>query len=1040
MVRLVLTWTAETLTFTGGTGIDTSGSGNAVTFAIDSTVATLTGTQTLTNKTLTSPDVNTPDIDGGTIDGTVIGGTTPAAVSATTVSATGNITVGGTVDGRDVATDGTKLDGIESGATADQTAAEIRTLVDSATDSNVFTDADHTKLDGIEAGATGDQTNAEIRAAVEAATDSNVFTDADHSKLDGIEASADVTDTANVTAAGALMDSELTSEASVKALNQGVATTDSPTFAGVTVNGNVEFDGLSGTGSVTVTDILDQDDMSSNSATALATQQSIKAYVDTTVAATNELVEDTTPQLGGDLDLNGNDITGTGNINNTGTITTDGLTVDGNITNLNYGKTFFTNGIGTNKWQIWNDNGGTDKFQLVDGDGHLVLQAEQSGDISFYEDTGTTAKLFWDASAESLGIGVADPAGLLEVFDVLTVPARNTVSVANQRGLSVYQNQSNGLLDTTLVYGNSASSYLAFGHHNGTSYAERMRIDSSGNVDLYQGNNLTWRYAAGSTIRGSMSIDSADNITFSNTSSNTERMRIDSSGNTTFKTSAGHLSVEALGGGSVKLNSNGSMGMNVASGFSYEIDVGGTEAMRIDSNRNLLVGTTDTVPSNNGASGDAGVAISPDGVFRAARSGNVALDINRMDSDGNIADFRKDGSTVGTIGAYSSRLFIGSGDTGIFFDPTTDDAVKPWNTSTNAGRDAAIDLGDLGTRFKDLYLSGTANLTGTATGATASSSGNKLVVDDTENGISILSSTSGAGYLIFGDSDDNDIGMLIYDHSANALRTYVNAAERMRIDSSGNLLVGKTNNTLSNDGTIIRAGGEILVTNTSDTAGTFNRLSTDGAIIGLYKDGTTVGSIQSRAGVVSTIILDPRSGQGAGLTGAGAGGDTLRHITPTNESGTEVNGKVSLGNSNNGFKDLYLSGGVYLGGTGSANYLDDYEEGTWTPADYSGASLSFTVNYAKYTKIGNLVHVQMYIVFPVTSDTNASKIGNLPFSSEASGFAAGALNSDESTALVIQKNSNSNTFQIKGSGNAAVTNATLSNNFIVSSFTYITAS
>ena len=43
---------SETMTFTGGTGIDTSGSGNAVTFAIDSTVATLSGTQTLTNKTI----------------------------------------------------------------------------------------------------------------------------------------------------------------------------------------------------------------------------------------------------------------------------------------------------------------------------------------------------------------------------------------------------------------------------------------------------------------------------------------------------------------------------------------------------------------------------------------------------------------------------------------------------------------------------------------------------------------------------------------------------------------------------------------------------------------------------------------------------------------------------------------------------------------------------------------------------------------------------------------------------------------------------
>ena len=50
---------SETMTFTGGTGIDTSGSGNAVTFAIDSTVATLTGTQTLTNKTFTSPVLNT---------------------------------------------------------------------------------------------------------------------------------------------------------------------------------------------------------------------------------------------------------------------------------------------------------------------------------------------------------------------------------------------------------------------------------------------------------------------------------------------------------------------------------------------------------------------------------------------------------------------------------------------------------------------------------------------------------------------------------------------------------------------------------------------------------------------------------------------------------------------------------------------------------------------------------------------------------------------------------------------------------------------
>ena len=60
-----------------------------------------------------------------------------------------------------------------------------------------------------------------------------------------------------------------------------VTTTGNITIGGnLDVDGTLEFDSLSGTGTIAVTDILDQDDMSGNSATALATQQSIKAYVD----------------------------------------------------------------------------------------------------------------------------------------------------------------------------------------------------------------------------------------------------------------------------------------------------------------------------------------------------------------------------------------------------------------------------------------------------------------------------------------------------------------------------------------------------------------------------------------------------------------------------------------------------------------------------------------------------------------------------------------------------------------------------------------
>ena len=123
-------------------------------------------------------------------------GTLVANIEGATVTTTGNIAVGGTVDGRDVAADGTKLDGIESSATADQTNTEIRDAVEAASDSNTFTDADHSNLNAIEASATADQTNADIRTAVEAASDSNVFTDADHTKLNAIEASATADQTA----------------------------------------------------------------------------------------------------------------------------------------------------------------------------------------------------------------------------------------------------------------------------------------------------------------------------------------------------------------------------------------------------------------------------------------------------------------------------------------------------------------------------------------------------------------------------------------------------------------------------------------------------------------------------------------------------------------------------------------------------------------------------------------------------------------------------------------------------------------------------
>lgn len=112
-----------------------------------------------------------------------------------------------------------------------------------------YTTTEANKLSGIEAGATADMSAAEIKIAYESNTDTNAFTDAEQSKLSSIETNADVTDAANVDAAGAVMNSD--------------------------------------TSTAAMSFVIDEDNMSSDSATKIPTQQSVKAYADTKVAKTS---------------------------------------------------------------------------------------------------------------------------------------------------------------------------------------------------------------------------------------------------------------------------------------------------------------------------------------------------------------------------------------------------------------------------------------------------------------------------------------------------------------------------------------------------------------------------------------------------------------------------------------------------------------------------------------------------------------------------------------------------------------------------------
>ena len=270
----------------------------------------------------------------------------------------------------------------------------------------------------------------------------------------------------------------------------------------------------------------------------------------------------------------------------------------------------------------------------------------------------------------------------------------------------------------------------------------------------------------------------------------------------------------------------------------------------------------------------------------------------------------------------------------------------------------------------------------TGVGIGESSPTRNLVIKDTDGQVDIglVTSNTGVSALMFADTDDSNIGRIQYLHSTNDLTFTTNDSEAVRIDSSGNLLVGTTDTDTQNNNAGSAAdnglvynkgsGGYLNVARYGGTVAYFNRTSTDGAIVDFRKDGTTVGSIGSRDSSTSYIILKTSSGAGAGLTGSD------NRILPMDESAL-ADANTDLGMSSYRFKDLYLSGGAYLGGTGSANKLDDYEEGTWTPA--STGTATYTEQYGRYRKVGDVVYIMLRLEINSIGNGEQTRINGLPF-------------------------------------------------------------
>ena len=193
----------------------------------------------------------------------------------------------------------------------------------------------------------------------------------------------------------------------------------------------------------------------------------------------------------------------TGNLAVSGNLTVSGTTTELDTTNLNV----------TDKNITLNYHASNDTSSNADGAGITIQDAVNAS---------TNATLTWNTSLDKFDLSHGLHIGSSSATGSATTPALQIGGTTTYR-LGMYTDS-----ETAYVENKNGDDGIVF---RVKTTGEAMRIQSSGNVDIYQGKNLTWRYAAGSTIRGSISVSSADDMTFSTGSSNTERMRIATGGN-----------------------------------------------------------------------------------------------------------------------------------------------------------------------------------------------------------------------------------------------------------------------------------------------------------------------------------------------------------------------------------------------------------------------------------------------------------------------------------------------------------------------------
>jgi hypothetical protein len=283
-------------------------------------------------------------------------------------------------------------------------------------------------------------------------------------------------------------------------------------------------------------------------------------------------------------------------------------------------------------------------------------------------------------------------------------------------------------------------------------------------------------------------------------------------------------------------------------------------------------------------------------------------------------------------------------------------------SATPAGSTTQVQYNDAGA------FAGSANMTfnGTTLSTTGFTATDGLVANTTNwFNTKIATGTVTQGYVLLG--------------SATPYTTGSSANTRFQIHGSttynARLSISQYSNSTGAASTIY------LGKSRSSTIGTQTVLASGDAIGGLYFEGSDGTSFVTTSSMEAVVDATPSTGSvsSAVVFKAGINAEQMR-LTST---GLKTRTTISVGDATPSTSGAGITFPATQSASTNANTLDDYEEGTWTVVDRSGASLSLTTNNSRYIKVGRMVYAFADVTFPSTSST-ASIALSLPFPPDAS--------------------------------------------------------